>query len=170
MWRAWPLRCALPQPPTKPREPPHEPPAHKLLALPRSCPSTRRSWRFTSRQVRACYGLNLCPPFSPRTCPSSPGFLLPPSQSFSDLSSHNLPGHFAHGSDRRMVSLEDVFQRFPRMPMSVEVKGENEKLIHKVVLQAGRGVRGGWGTPQGKPNSPSSLFLLLPDSQPGEAL
>ncbi|XP_023600388.1 lysophospholipase D GDPD3 isoform X3 [Myotis lucifugus] len=42
------------------------------------------------------------------------------------------PGHFAHGSDRHMVRLEDVFQRFPRMPMSVEVKEENEKLIHKI--------------------------------------
>ncbi|XP_066239294.1 lysophospholipase D GDPD3 isoform X1 [Saccopteryx leptura] len=42
------------------------------------------------------------------------------------------PGHFAHGSDRRMVRLEDVFQRFPRTPMSVEVKGENDKLIHQI--------------------------------------
>ncbi|XP_005882040.1 PREDICTED: glycerophosphodiester phosphodiesterase domain-containing protein 3 isoform X2 [Myotis brandtii] len=42
------------------------------------------------------------------------------------------PGHFAHGSDRHMVRLEDVFQRFPRMPVSVEVKEENEKLIHKI--------------------------------------
>lgn len=36
-----------------------------------------------------------------------------------------------------MVSLEDVFQRFPRMPMSVEVKEENEELIHKVGLPTG---------------------------------
>ncbi|XP_040319148.1 lysophospholipase D GDPD3 isoform X3 [Herpailurus yagouaroundi] len=42
------------------------------------------------------------------------------------------PGRFAHGSDRHMVSLEDVFQRFPRMPMSVEVKEENEELINKI--------------------------------------
>lgn len=42
------------------------------------------------------------------------------------------PGHFAHGSDRHMVRLEDLFQRFPRTPMSVEVKGENEQLIHKI--------------------------------------
>ncbi|XP_045318413.1 lysophospholipase D GDPD3 isoform X5 [Leopardus geoffroyi] len=42
------------------------------------------------------------------------------------------PGRFAHGSDRHMVSLEDVFQRFPRMPMSVEIKEENEELINKV--------------------------------------
>nr|XP_025709563.1 lysophospholipase D GDPD3-like isoform X1 [Callorhinus ursinus]XP_025709809.1 lysophospholipase D GDPD3-like isoform X1 [Callorhinus ursinus] len=42
------------------------------------------------------------------------------------------PGHFAHGTDRRMVSLEDVFRRFPRMPVSVEVKSVNEELINKV--------------------------------------
>ncbi|KAM8780012.1 lysophospholipase D GDPD3 isoform 1-T1 [Rhynchonycteris naso] len=42
------------------------------------------------------------------------------------------PGHFARGSDRRMVRLEDVFQRFPRTPVSVEVKGENDKLIHQI--------------------------------------
>ncbi|ELW66382.1 Glycerophosphodiester phosphodiesterase domain-containing protein 3 [Tupaia chinensis] len=41
-------------------------------------------------------------------------------------------GHFAHGKDRRMVSLEDVFQRFPKTPVSVEIKEENEELIHKV--------------------------------------
>ncbi|XP_076997446.1 lysophospholipase D GDPD3 isoform X2 [Tamandua tetradactyla] len=42
------------------------------------------------------------------------------------------PGHFAHGSDRHMVRLEDLFQRFPRMPMSVEIKEENEDLIRKI--------------------------------------
>ncbi|XP_006877125.1 PREDICTED: glycerophosphodiester phosphodiesterase domain-containing protein 3 [Chrysochloris asiatica] len=42
------------------------------------------------------------------------------------------PGHFAHGSDRHMVRLEDLFRRFPRTPMSVEVKRENEELIHKI--------------------------------------
>lgn len=36
-----------------------------------------------------------------------------------------------------MVRLEDLFQRFPQMPMSVEVKSNNEELIHKVTLQAG---------------------------------
>jgi hypothetical protein len=38
-----------------------------------------------------------------------------------------------------MVRLEDVFQRFPRTPMSVEIKEKNEELIQKVVLQAGLG-------------------------------
>ncbi|XP_004856138.2 glycerophosphodiester phosphodiesterase domain-containing protein 3 isoform X3 [Heterocephalus glaber] len=51
------------------------------------------------------------------------------------------PGHFAHGSDRHMLRLEDLFQRFPQMPMSVEVKADNEELIHKIaglVRQFGR--------------------------------
>ncbi|XP_004461532.1 lysophospholipase D GDPD3 [Dasypus novemcinctus] len=42
------------------------------------------------------------------------------------------PGHFAHGSDRHMVCLKDLFQRFPQTPMSLEVKEENEELIHKI--------------------------------------
>ncbi|MCQ8064035.1 hypothetical protein NP303_25065 [Salmonella enterica] len=42
------------------------------------------------------------------------------------------PGHYAHGSDRHMVSLEDVFQRFPKTPMTVEIKEKDEELIHKV--------------------------------------
>ncbi|XP_036135916.1 lysophospholipase D GDPD3 isoform X2 [Molossus molossus] len=52
------------------------------------------------------------------------------------------PGQFAHGSDRHMIRLEDMFQRFPRTPMSVEVKEGNDKLIHKVVQQAGWGACG----------------------------
>lgn len=62
-----------------------------------------------------------------------------------------------------------MFRRFPRIPMTVEVKEENEKLIHKVVLQAGWGRTLRGPGPQGRPNSPSPV-LLLPDSQPGEAL
>ncbi|KAM5227366.1 LOW QUALITY PROTEIN: lysophospholipase D GDPD3 [Ctenodactylus gundi] len=42
------------------------------------------------------------------------------------------PGHFACGSDRHMVRLEDLFQRFPQVPMSVEIKEDNQELIHKV--------------------------------------
>lgn len=38
-----------------------------------------------------------------------------------------------------MVRLEDLFRRFPRTPMSVEVKERNEELIHKVVPRAGVG-------------------------------
>lgn len=46
-----------------------------------------------------------------------------------------------------MVSLEDVFRRFPRMPVSVEVKSVNEELINKVGLRAG--VAGGLGLERG---------------------
>ncbi|XP_070218361.1 lysophospholipase D GDPD3 isoform X2 [Bos mutus] len=42
------------------------------------------------------------------------------------------PGHFARGADRHMMRLEDLFRRFPRTPMSVEVKERNEELIHKI--------------------------------------
>ncbi|KAF4015718.1 hypothetical protein G4228_007308 [Cervus hanglu yarkandensis] len=49
-----------------------------------------------------------------------PSFSLPP------------PGRFARGADRHMVRLEDLFRRFPRTPMSVEVKERNEELIHKI--------------------------------------
>lgn len=61
---------------------------------------------------------------------------LPPAHfSYSDPSFCDpCPGHFAHGSDRHMISLEDVFQKFPRTPMCLEIKERNEELIHKVVL------------------------------------
>ncbi|KFO36276.1 Glycerophosphodiester phosphodiesterase domain-containing protein 3 [Fukomys damarensis] len=48
------------------------------------------------------------------------------------------PGHFAHGSDRHMLRLEDLFQRFPQLPMTVEVKADNEELIHKIAGLARR--------------------------------
>lgn len=65
-----------------------------------------------------------------------------------------------------MVRLEDLFRRFPRTPMSVEVKERNEELIHKVVVQAGLGA--GPGLDGGL--TPPPLPILLPDSRPGEAL
>nr|XP_020014627.1 glycerophosphodiester phosphodiesterase domain-containing protein 3 isoform X3 [Castor canadensis] len=64
------------------------------------------------------------PPLGSPIYPSSPS--LTPCRTFL------FPGHFAHGSDRHMVRLEDVFQRFPRTPMSVEIKEKNEELIQKV--------------------------------------
>ncbi|XP_038619286.1 lysophospholipase D GDPD3 [Tachyglossus aculeatus] len=42
------------------------------------------------------------------------------------------PGRVSRGTDRRMVRLEEVFQRFPRMPVSVEVKVADDDLIQKV--------------------------------------
>ncbi|XP_068823171.1 lysophospholipase D GDPD3 isoform X1 [Capricornis sumatraensis] len=68
-------------------------------------------------------------PLGPTPCPwalvPTPAILLP---SFSPPP----PGHFARGADRHMLRLEDLFRRFPRTPMSVEVKERNEELIHKI--------------------------------------
>lgn len=83
-----------------------------------------------------------CPPFSSRTRLPPPG-PHPTHPPLIPLATTH-PGHFAHGSDRHMVRLEDVFQRFPRIPVSLEVKEENEELINKVVLQAGVGAGRGW--------------------------
>ncbi|XP_069860096.1 lysophospholipase D GDPD3-like [Dipodomys merriami] len=48
------------------------------------------------------------------------------------------PGRFACGSDRHMIRLEDVFQRFPQLPAIVEIKEKNEELIQKVAGLAKR--------------------------------
>ncbi|XP_074787065.1 lysophospholipase D GDPD3 [Athene noctua] len=42
------------------------------------------------------------------------------------------PGCFAHGADRRFARLEDVFRRFPRQPISVEIKDDDDELIAEV--------------------------------------
>ncbi|XP_029462870.1 lysophospholipase D GDPD3 isoform X2 [Rhinatrema bivittatum] len=42
------------------------------------------------------------------------------------------PGHFSTGSDRRIPELEEVFQRFPHMPVNIEIKEDSEELIKKV--------------------------------------
>ncbi|KAM6993011.1 lysophospholipase D GDPD3-like [Passerculus sandwichensis] len=42
------------------------------------------------------------------------------------------PGSFSSGCDRRIPRLVDVFQRFPRQPMSIEVKDDDDDLIHEV--------------------------------------
>lgn len=112
--------------------PPQELPLYKEELEVYFSPGKSRAVGAGLGQLRG-HGLNLCPLFS--------GFPLPPTTP-PLVSPHHPPGHFAHGSDRHMVRLEDVFQRFPRMPMSVEVKEENEKLIHKVVLWAP------WGGPR----------------------
>ncbi|KAK2877012.1 hypothetical protein QQF64_004135 [Cirrhinus molitorella] len=41
-------------------------------------------------------------------------------------------GHYSTGKDRKFVLLEDVFKNFPNMPMSLEVKENNDLLIRKV--------------------------------------
>ncbi|MCI4384890.1 hypothetical protein PGIGA_G00044040 [Pangasianodon gigas] len=41
-------------------------------------------------------------------------------------------GHYSTGSDRKFALLEDVFRKFPRMPVNIEVKENNKVLIEKV--------------------------------------
>ncbi|KAJ3600367.1 hypothetical protein NHX12_031352 [Muraenolepis orangiensis] len=41
-------------------------------------------------------------------------------------------GHFSSGADRRFALLEDVFRKFPDMPVNVEIKEVNCRLIEKV--------------------------------------
>ncbi|KAM8962472.1 lysophospholipase D GDPD3 [Pelodytes ibericus] len=42
------------------------------------------------------------------------------------------PGRVSSGSDHHIPLLEEVFQRFPDIPINVEIKEENEELIKKV--------------------------------------
>ncbi|XP_048373199.1 lysophospholipase D GDPD3-like [Sphaerodactylus townsendi] len=41
------------------------------------------------------------------------------------------PGRFSHGSDHRIARLEEVFQKFPAMPVNIEIKDVNDELIQK---------------------------------------
>uniref|UniRef100_A0A3Q3R844 GP-PDE domain-containing protein n=1 Tax=Monopterus albus TaxID=43700 RepID=A0A3Q3R844_MONAL len=41
-------------------------------------------------------------------------------------------GHYSSGADRKFVLLEDVFKRFPKLPVSIEIKENNSQLIEKV--------------------------------------
>lgn len=50
-------------------------------------------------------------------------------------------GHYSTGKDRKFVLLEDVFKKFPNMPMMIEIKENKDLLIKKVsclVKQYGR--------------------------------
>ncbi|XP_053789212.1 lysophospholipase D GDPD3-like isoform X2 [Vidua chalybeata] len=42
------------------------------------------------------------------------------------------PGSFSSGRDRRIPRLVEVFQRFPRQPISIEVKDDDDDLINEV--------------------------------------
>ncbi|XP_077589807.1 lysophospholipase D GDPD3a isoform X1 [Stigmatopora nigra] len=42
------------------------------------------------------------------------------------------PGHYSRGSDRKFALLEDVFRKFPEVPISIEIKENNNQLIEKV--------------------------------------
>ncbi|XP_051905163.1 lysophospholipase D GDPD3a [Hippocampus zosterae] len=41
-------------------------------------------------------------------------------------------GHYSSGSDRTFTLLEDVFRKFPEIPISIEIKENNDQLIEKV--------------------------------------
>ncbi|TSK14500.1 Glycerophosphodiester phosphodiesterase domain-containing protein 1 [Bagarius yarrelli] len=41
-------------------------------------------------------------------------------------------GQYSTGQDRRITLLEDVFKKFPQMPINIEVKQNNDLLIQKV--------------------------------------
>lgn len=41
-------------------------------------------------------------------------------------------GHYSSGSDRQLALLEDVFRKFPKIPISIEIKEDNEQLIKEV--------------------------------------
>uniref|UniRef100_A0A3Q2YEU3 Glycerophosphodiester phosphodiesterase domain containing 3a n=1 Tax=Hippocampus comes TaxID=109280 RepID=A0A3Q2YEU3_HIPCM len=40
-------------------------------------------------------------------------------------------GHYSSGSDRKFTLLEDVFRKFPEIPISIEIKENNDQLIEK---------------------------------------
>uniref|UniRef100_A0A3B1J302 Glycerophosphodiester phosphodiesterase domain containing 3b n=1 Tax=Astyanax mexicanus TaxID=7994 RepID=A0A3B1J302_ASTMX len=40
-------------------------------------------------------------------------------------------GHYSTGKDRKMALLEDVFKKFPKMPINIEVKENKDELIEK---------------------------------------
>ncbi|KAJ6653366.1 hypothetical protein lerEdw1_009267 [Lerista edwardsae] len=42
------------------------------------------------------------------------------------------PGRYSHGKDHRIPRLEDVFKKFPGIPINIEVKMDNDELIQKV--------------------------------------
>ncbi|KPP69211.1 glycerophosphodiester phosphodiesterase domain-containing protein 3-like [Scleropages formosus] len=41
-------------------------------------------------------------------------------------------GHFSTGTDRKFALLEDVFRAFPKVPINIEIKEDNDELIKKV--------------------------------------
>ncbi|XP_061702181.1 lysophospholipase D GDPD3a isoform X1 [Syngnathoides biaculeatus] len=41
-------------------------------------------------------------------------------------------GRYSSGSDRKFTLLEDVFRKFPEIPISIEIKENNSRLIEKV--------------------------------------
>lgn len=46
-----------------------------------------------------------------------------------------LTGRYSTGADRKFALLEDLFKKFPSMPVSVEIKENNSELIKKVKIR-----------------------------------
>lgn len=44
-------------------------------------------------------------------------------------------GRYSTGADRKFALLEDLFKKFPSMPVSVEIKENNRELIKKVNIE-----------------------------------
>ncbi|KAM3823279.1 lysophospholipase D GDPD3 [Vipera latastei] len=42
------------------------------------------------------------------------------------------PGSFSHGTDHQIPRLEEVFEQFPSVPINIEIKEDNDELIHQV--------------------------------------
>ncbi|CAB1341338.1 unnamed protein product [Coregonus sp. 'balchen'] len=42
------------------------------------------------------------------------------------------PGRYSTGTDRKFTLLEEVFRKFPKMPVNIEIKEDNSLLIEKV--------------------------------------
>ncbi|XP_074922071.1 lysophospholipase D GDPD3 isoform X3 [Chelonoidis abingdonii] len=62
----------------------------------------------------------------PRPEPAAPGGPGP------EHPGAGLCGAFSHGSDRRIPRLEEIFQKFPNVPVNVEIKQDDEELIRQV--------------------------------------
>ncbi|KAL2101816.1 hypothetical protein ACEWY4_003577 [Coilia grayii] len=43
-------------------------------------------------------------------------------------------GHYSTGEDKKFVLLEDIFKAFPKIPINIEVKENNDKLIDRVAF------------------------------------
>ncbi|KAI1896336.1 hypothetical protein AGOR_G00093750 [Albula goreensis] len=41
-------------------------------------------------------------------------------------------GHYSMGKDRKIILLEDLFKKFPKIPVNIEIKEDNSALIAKV--------------------------------------
>ncbi|CAN8178763.1 unnamed protein product [Coccothraustes coccothraustes] len=85
------------------------------------------------------------------------------------------PGSFSSGCDRRIPRLVEVFQRFPRQPISIEVKDDDDDLINEVASLVRRFDRAPitlWASfpparpPQMPPSPPPAFRLSRPSLPP----